>query len=332
MDKLLLIADTHLGIKNSSDDWHKIVIDIFKEARDYCIKNGILWVVHFGDFFDNRKSLDGRTYAAALEIASIMKGITVSIITGNHDTYYKNKLKPSFLDIFRDEDDIIVVDETKQYGKDIVLVPWGGQISEEFTGKYLFGHFELNGYNMNSGYVCNKGEEPSKYLNRFEKVLSGHFHTPSDDGRVTYLGAPYQQTFHDKNGKRGFYTFELATGDLEFIECNIGPKFVELHTEALDLSDVKGNIIKVIFDKNYGTNENNKLMEEVSLKDPFQMNVDFSNVADVGTEEVMEDSVSELVDHKDIMVEYMKKSEPPKNINLKTAVTMVNKLMEDVKA
>lgn len=329
MDKLLLITDTHLGIRNSSSVWHEIVLEIFKEVYDYCAKNDINRVVHFGDFFDNRRSLDGRTYEAADEIVKIMKGLPMDIITGNHDTYYKNKLKPSFLDIFKDKKDITIIDETIQYSDDIVIAPWNSPIDEKFEGKYLFGHFELNGYNMNSGYVCKKGEEPNKYLSRFKRVLSGHFHTPSDDSRVKYLGAPYQQTFHDKNGSRGFYTFNK--GEIDFIECNVGPKFIELHTEKMDLSNVKGNIVKIIFDKNYGTNENNKLIEEVSMKDPFQWNIDFSKIADVGTEDVMEDSVSELVDHKDIIIEYMKKSDPPTNINLRTAILMVTKLIEEVK-
>ena len=35
------------------------------------------------------------------------------------------------------------------------------------------------------------------HFKRFEKVLSGHFHKKSDDGRYYYLGTQYEMTWSD---------------------------------------------------------------------------------------------------------------------------------------
>ena len=44
------------------------------------------------------------------------------------------------------------------------------------------GHLEVKGFEMHNGHYNEHGQEKTMFK-RFEKVLSGHFHKKSDDGK-----------------------------------------------------------------------------------------------------------------------------------------------------
>jgi DNA repair exonuclease SbcCD nuclease subunit len=236
--KKLIVTDTHLGMYSDSDLWLDIVLNFFKYIVKYCIKNDIKEIYHLGDFFDNRKSLNTKTQHIAHRIAKILamkNDLKVYIIVGNHDCYYKNQIHPNTLELFKQYDHIEIIDEiTKK--DDILLVPWG-QIPEKADAKYCFGHFAIDGFHMNDSTRCKGGIDAAKFKD-FEKVLSGHFHTPSSNRNIVYLGAPYGQDFHDVNGIRGFHTFE--DGKLTFIEYEDAPIFRKIYTtaEVLDPEEI----------------------------------------------------------------------------------------------
>ena len=51
----------------------------------------------------------------------------------------------------------------------------------------------------------------SKLFEKFDRVFSGHYHTRSDDGKVFYLGNPYEMYWTDVNDTRGFHIFDTET-------------------------------------------------------------------------------------------------------------------------
>ena len=53
---------------------------------------------------------------------------------------------------------------------------------------------------------------------RYEKVLSGHFHCKQEKGNVSYLGTQYQITFADLEETKGFHVLDTETREVEFIE------------------------------------------------------------------------------------------------------------------
>jgi hypothetical protein len=59
-----------------------------------------------------------------------------------------------------------------------------------------------------------------KLLQRFEMVLSGHFHSKSTKNNVFYLGTQYQITFSDLNDNKGFHVLDTETREIEFVENN----------------------------------------------------------------------------------------------------------------
>jgi len=323
--KYLLVTDTHLGLYNDSDVWLDVVVNLFDQIRQTCHRENIKKIIHLGDFFHNRKSINTKTQIAAQGIIDLLHGLDLFIIVGNHDTYYKNKIQPTSLRIFRKEPDVHVIEDTV-FIDEIMAVPWGGEIRPTHI-PYCMGHFAITGFNMNDSYVCKKGQDPSIF-NQFQKVYSGHFHTPSNQGKITYLGSPYQQTFHDADSTRGYYIFE--NGEIDLIEFRKYPHFVKMNTENIRLGKISGNIIKLTFEKDYGTSENEIIINGIMKRNPHQIHVDFSKIS-YDVEDEPDEEMPDMIDHDGIIRDYVGKIEKPENINEKTLMDIMFNLTEEIK-
>jgi DNA repair exonuclease SbcCD nuclease subunit len=324
--KHLIVTDTHLGIYNASDLWHSIVLNLFKDIKETSKEHNINSILHLGDFFHNRKEINTKTLDVAQFIMEeILADFKVNIVIGNHDSYYKNKLFPNSLQVFKDIKNVNIIKECEylKEDKNIMLCPWS-HLPNETKDVFLFGHFEIKGFLMNSSYRCKSGINKND-LRDFRHVYSGHFHTPSGKGNVTYLGSPYGLTWHDINSKRGYYIFDSSKGEMNFIEYNNAPKYVIVETENIIEENIKGNFIKLLFNRDYGHIENQKIVDSVSNMGPLSLQPDFSNF--VGTEEKQENETLEIMNHKDITKEYINKIELPDHINKQTLLNFMEKLM-----
>ena len=73
------------------------------------------------------------------------------------------------------------------------------------------GHLELAGFAANKQVFMEHGYD-RKLFDKFEKVFSGHYHTRSTDGKITYLGTnPYEIYWNDVDDPRGFHIFDTDT-------------------------------------------------------------------------------------------------------------------------
>jgi DNA repair exonuclease SbcCD nuclease subunit len=81
----------------------------------------------------------------------------------------------------------------------------------------LMGHFEIAGYEMMRGQLCDHGMDRSTFK-KFDAVYSGHFHHPSTHGNISYLGAQYEMTWTDYDQKRGFSVFDTQTRSMTYVE------------------------------------------------------------------------------------------------------------------
>ena len=70
---------------------------------------------------------------------------------------------------------------------------------------------------MYRGQLNETGIDASLF-DRFELVMSGHYHHRSRKGPVQYLRAPYPMTWQDYNDQRGFHLFDTTTHELTFID------------------------------------------------------------------------------------------------------------------
>jgi len=114
------------------------------------------------------------------------------------------------------------------------------------------GHLELNGFRAHRGHVMEDGMD-CELFEKFETVFSGHYHTRSDNGKIFYLGNPYEMFWNDVNDKRGFHIFDTKT--LELTQINNPYKlFYNIYYEdtphqMFDATEYENKIVKVIVRK-----------------------------------------------------------------------------------
>tara|TARA_B100000902_G_scaffold264859_1_gene250976 strand:- start:460 stop:1356 length:897 start_codon:yes stop_codon:yes gene_type:complete len=176
-----------------------------------------------GDIFDSRKAIDLQSLEWSKRVVfEPLKNYKVYTSIGNHDCYYKNTnnvnspelLLRSFpnIKIFTKATEI-VLDKLK-----ILMLPWINSENYDETcdliqktkSKIVMGHLELNGFKATRGHLMENGMDIGVF-DKFEKVFSGHFHTRSTDGKIFYLGNPYEMFWNDVNDPRGFHIFDTKT-------------------------------------------------------------------------------------------------------------------------
>ena len=232
--KIALITDSHFGHKNDSLLFHNAFVRFYDDIFFPELKRrGIRTVVHLGDLFDRRKYINfhilHRTRIDFLQ-KLVDGGYDTHIIIGNHDTYFRDsndvnsvtELIHERYPNFRvyEEPQEIVFDKLR-----VLIVPWlnptnmgpGREMITNSKAPIIFGHLEIAGFHMSTTQICDHGMERDIFK-KFKKVFSGHFHHPNTDGKIQYLGSPYEMTFADLNDPRGFYVFDTDTLELEFIE------------------------------------------------------------------------------------------------------------------
>ena len=266
--KVAIITDTHYGARKSSrlfhDYFEKFYRDIFFPTLD---DEGIDTIIHMGDAFDSRKSIDFTSLEWSKRVVFDPikeRGITMHLMVGNHDIYYKNTNEINAHDLLLKEyDNVKVYSSTTEVnvgGLDILFIPW---INEQNTEnsllsikssncKVAMGHLELSGFRAHRGCVMENGMD-SELFENYEKVFSGHYHTRSSDGKIFYLGNPYQMFWNDVNDERGFHFFDTET--LEHTPVNNPYElfhniyYEDTNHQMFDATKYENKIVKVIVKK-----------------------------------------------------------------------------------
>jgi DNA repair exonuclease SbcCD nuclease subunit len=264
--KIAIITDTHYGARKGSKHLHdyfeKFYDDVFFPTLE---AEGIDTVIHMGDAFDSRKSIDYQSLEWSKRVVfDRLKNYDVHMIIGNHDCYYKNTNNVNSPELLlQTYDNIKTYSEVSEITLDklkILFIPWINAENFENTVKYIknassicaMGHLELNGFRAHRGHVMEDGMD-CKLFDKFEKVFSGHYHTRSDNGKIFYLGNPYEMFWNDVNDKRGFHIFDTET--LTHTPVNNPYKlFYNIYYEdtpyqMFDASEYENKIVKVIVRK-----------------------------------------------------------------------------------
>ena len=224
--KIAIITDQHFGARKGAEYIH----NYFKKFYDdiffpYLEKNKIDTIIDMGDTFDNRRNID----LASLEWSKKVyydrlqaMGITVHTIVGNHTAYYKDTNEINTVDLLLKEyDNVVVYSEPTEInidGLDILLLPWINEenrtqtmgMIDKSVSKVVMGHLELNGFVATRGHMMENGMNIDVF-DKFDIVYSGHFHTRSTNGKISYLGNPYEMFWNDVNDPRGFNIFHTET-------------------------------------------------------------------------------------------------------------------------
>lgn len=328
--KFLVLTDTHLGYKDHNKMWSDLVKDLFKEVIDFCNENDIKTVIHMGDWFNSRKSINVLSLWQSIEICQLFErnGINLFLIKGNHDQFYKNQLKPHSLLHLGLISYVNIIDEYPEIFVDgIYLVPWGASIEAIPDDSVLFGHFEIQGFLNNDNETVENSSYKQSDFSRFKKVYSGHFHTRSKIGNIHYLGSAFSMDMNDVGDKRGYYVIDID--DIEnptFYEFTKGPKFIKIRSEEeWNPEDLKGNIVEYIFTKDYGTTENEKIIKSLHDSNPLKLSVNYK----ISVEEEELTIENEALDNNKIFQEYIDKISIEPHIKKDVLKGFIKKLEEE---
>jgi len=303
--KVAIVTDTHYGARKGSKYLHDYFELFYKNIFFPALEeHRVESVIHMGDAFDSRKSIDYQSLQWAKRVVfEPLSKYDVHMIIGNHDCYYKNTNSVNSPELLLEDYTNIKTYSSPQTvnigGLDIAMIPWicsenydeTLRLIDKTPAKIAMGHLELNGFRAHRGHTMDSGME-SDVFSKFKKVFSGHFHTRSDDGHIFYLGNPYEMFWNDVNDTRGFHIFDTET--LEHIPVNNPYKlFYNIYYEdtpyqMVDFSEYENKIVKVIvrkksnpksfekfIDKLYNTGvQDLKIVENFQIEEKEDFNIE----------------------------------------------------------
>lgn len=322
--KIAIITDQHFGARNDSiaflDFFEKFYDNTFFPILD---EHGINTVLILGDTFDRRKYVNFYALQRSKEMffdKLASKNISVHMLAGNHDTYYKNTNDINSPDLLlREYSNIHVIHKPTTItidGTNICMVPWICAENyqscldemETTTAELCMGHFEISGFAMHKGMESQDGMA-KEFFEKFDMVFSGHYHHRSDNGHIYYLGNPYELTWQDYNDPRGFHLFDLESRKLQFIR-NPYCMFTRLEYNdkdeepiELDNLDLNGKFIKLVVVNKTDYYKFDKFIQKLYTKNAHEIKIieDLSEFEDgeVGEEINLEDTLSVLAHYID---------------------------------
>lgn len=309
-----ILNDTHFGARSDNQLFLDYFLDFFEnQFFPYLEKNEIKNVLHLGDLMDRRKFVNfntlGHVRTRFMEPLRDL-GVTMHVVPGNHDTYYRNTNSLNALrELFADRYDNFNLYEgpvdLEFDGLNIAMVPWINKGNREEILKFLAdtkapivaGHFELDGYEVFRGHRFEGGMCDSD-LKRFEMVLSGHFHNKSHRNNVHYLGTQYQITFSDLNDPKGFHVLNTEDRSLDFqvnprlmfhqLMYNDEENDLEAALEKMDFTGYANSFIKILVVKKKSPYTFDRLLDKL-----YEQNV--QNIT------IIEDHSVSLIDEEDIV-------------------------------
>ena len=317
--KVAIITDQHFGARNDSvaflDFYQKFYDGIFFPTLD---ENRITHLLILGDTFDRRKYVNFYALQRAKEMffdKLSARNISVHMLAGNHDTYFKNTNEVNSPDLLlREYTNINVIDHPATIYVDdtaICMMPWicpenyqdSLDTLKDTQAEICMGHFEIAGFSMYRGMESHEGLSKDLF-NKFDLVFSGHYHHRSDDGHIYYLGNPYELTWQDYNDPRGFHLFDLSTRQLEFI-TNPYTMFARVEYDDKDVEpveidslDLKDKYVKLIVVNKTDYYKFDKFIQKLYNKGCSDIKIveDMSEFqeGEIGDEINLEDTVSVL--------------------------------------
>ena len=278
--KVAIITDTHYGARKGSkylhDYFEKFYDDVFFPTLE---AEGIDTVIHMGDAFDSRKSIDYQSLEWAKRVVfDRLKKYNVHMIVGNHDCYYKNTNNVNSPELL-----LQTYSNIKTYSKvtevtidklKVLFIPWINAENYQDTVESIkvsnsicaMGHLELNGFRAHRGHIMEEGMACDVF-EKFDKVFSGHYHTRSDNGKIFYLGNPYEMFWNDVNDTRGFTIFDTDT--LTHTPINNPYKlfyniyYEDTNHKLFNATEYENKIVKVIVRKKSNPKDFEKFIDKL---------------------------------------------------------------------
>ena len=201
--KVACFTDIHFGLRNNSrqhnTDCEEFVLWFIKEAK----KAKCETCIFLGDWHHHRASINVSTMNYTMSnLEFLSKAFTnVFVIMGNHDLFYRDKREINSVAFGSLYDNVHIVNSIFTEG-DVSIIPWLVQDEwKEMPGiksRYIFGHFELGGFQMNQLIAMpDTGGLQKTHFKNQEYVFSGHFHSRQQQKNVIYMGNTFPHNYSD---------------------------------------------------------------------------------------------------------------------------------------
>jgi len=323
--KIILLGDTHFGIRNDAKHFHEYYEKFYSGVFfPYLEEHEIETIIQLGDLFDRRKYINFLSLAESRRYffdECKKRNIHLHALVGNHDIFWRHSLSVSSPRLLlNDYDNITLWDKhgTLKLGDAVFdMIPWicneNEQEIREFISKstspYCVGHFELLGYHMARGQISHDGYE-DKFLKEYDQVYSGHYHSKScsPDGKINYLGTPYEMFWSDYKDQKGFGVFDTITKEFEFVP---NPHRMFYKITYNDANEMKINYekfrnayIKIVVVHKSNPNIFDQMMDEIYKVNPIDVSIVDDMSEAVNNEE---DVVDQAEDTLTILSNYIDK-------------------------
>lgn len=320
-NKAIILGDLHFGIRNGSKSFNDYFELFFKNIFfPYVINNNIRKVIQVGDIFDDRKYMHirGLTECRKYFFDKLKENdIELIILIGNHDSHYRDTIKvnsPSIL--LKDYTNIQIIEEPTEIeiipGIKSLILPWickenydaSIEKIKNCSAEICFGHLELKNFSMYKGILNEDGME-SSIFDKFEYVITGHYHHRSNKGNIYYTGTPYELTWNDDSDPKGFHIFDFETRTLEFIQ-NPYKMFNKIYYDDILMeNDIKSQLSSNYFDQFSNTyikvivkNKNNTYLFDMFMNELEKLNpIDLVLIEDLP--EILNEEINDVDETED---------------------------------
>jgi DNA repair exonuclease SbcCD nuclease subunit len=288
--KIALINDTHFGVKNSSELFLNYQFRFFNELFfPYCRENGIKKIIHLGDFYEHRKYVGIRTLNRVREdfIKQLSDlGMTMDIIPGNHDVFYKNTNALNALEeslaFYGDMIRLVMQPTEIEYdGLRFAMLPWISTESmkkslafiKDVSAPIMLAHLELQGFEMMKGAPVISHGLSASLFNKFESVFTGHYHTKSTQGNIHYLGTQYELTWADADDPKFFHIFDTQTRELLPVRNSIRMfhKIFYDDNPKQSIPDIKNAFVKIFITSKKDESKFDSFLRKINKGEPFDV-------------------------------------------------------------
>jgi len=313
--KAAILTDTHVGIRNNSDIFIDYQRRFYEEVFfPYCVENDINEIIHLGDYYDNRKSVNLKALNAN-RLCFLEKlreyGMHMTIIPGNHDVYWRNTNELCSLNELMGHylSEVTIVDTAQDYqlgDMTIGLIPWITESNWEHTKHYIEktsctivgAHLELAGFEMQRGVECHGGMEADLF-SKFDLVLTGHFHTCSHKANIRYLGSSMEFFWSDAHDDKFFHVLDTTTQQIEAIRnpltlfARIGYDDTKYDYDKADLTGFDDIFVKITVRRKTDMEMFNRLIDRLQQRNLHDLKIIEDQTA------IAANSIDQQIDVKD---------------------------------
>ncbi len=284
-DKVALVSDVHWGKSRDSDIKLKVINDYFDWYLDLLKEKNIDTIIFLGDWFDNRNLISVKTQNRAYDMVRKISemGITLYMIVGNHDAYFKNTIEVNSIRPYTEIPNVYPIEDLTEIkfksGKTGLMCPWE-TFNKNMKSKYdvMFGHFEFQGA-YQGGSVSMGAFNIGDILNNAPLAFSGHYHLKNvykqKTGKLITVGSPAELDWGDAGNEKGVYILDTKTMEYEYVKNELSPNHVKLYWSKIknkveDFTKVEGNYVKFVVDTTYEYEHVMKIINIINALNPLR--------------------------------------------------------------